>query len=69
MNFLLPLYIQIVQGRSTGETAVAVIPYALAIFVGTTFVVRIYGILAPRQIGRYGFIIVAISTPVRRGSE
>ena len=59
VNFLLPLYIQIVQGRSVMETAIAIVPYAAAIFIGTTFVVRVYGILAPRQIGRYGFIMVA----------
>lgn len=60
VNFLLPLYIQIVQGRSTMETAVAIVPYAVAIFIGATFVVRVYGTLSPRQIGRYSFAMVAI---------
>lgn len=60
VNFLLPLYVQIVQGRSVMETAIAIVPYAAAIFIGTTFVVRVYGILAPRQIGRYGFAMVAV---------
>jgi MFS family permease len=60
INFLIPLYIQIVQGYTSLETAVAVIPYSLAIFAATALVVRLFGRLTPRQIGRYGFIIVAI---------
>ncbi len=51
INFLIPLYIQIVQGRSSLFTAVAVIPYSLAIFVGTAFIVRLFDRLTPRQIG------------------
>jgi len=64
VNFLLPLYIQIVQGRTTMETAIAIVPYAVAIFIGATFVVRVYGTLSPRQIGRYGFGMVAVGVIV-----
>jgi MFS family permease len=60
INFLIPLYIQIVQGYSSLETAVAVIPYSLAIFAATALVVRLFDRLTPRQIGRYGFLIVAV---------
>jgi MFS family permease len=60
INFLIPLYIQIVQGRTSLQTAVAVIPYSLAIFAATALIVRFFNRLTPRQIGRYGFIIVAI---------
>jgi MFS family permease len=60
VNFLLPLYIQIVQGRSALQTAVAIVPYALAILIGTTFVVRLFGRVTPRQIGRFGFVAVAV---------
>ncbi|MBC8160160.1 MAG: MFS transporter [Roseiflexaceae bacterium] len=60
VNFLIPLYIQIVQGRTSLFTAVAVIPYSLAIFAGTALIVRLFDRLSPRQIGRYGFAIVAI---------
>lgn len=59
VNFLIPLYIQIVQGRSGLQTAVAVIPYSLAIFTGTAFSVRFFGKLHPRQIGWIGFSVVA----------
>lgn len=60
VNFLIPLYIQIVQGRSVAQTMIAIVPYSMAIFVGTTFVVRLYDRLTPRQIGRFGFIAVAV---------
>lgn len=60
INFLIPLYMQIVQGRSSLQTAVAVIPYSLAIFASAALVVRFFNRMTPRQIGRYGFLIVAI---------
>jgi MFS family permease len=60
VNFLIPLYIQIVQGRTSLQTAVAVIPYSLAIFAGTALIVRLFDQLTPRQIGRYGFIVVTV---------
>lgn len=60
INFLIPLYIQIVQGYSSLETAVAVIPYSLAIFAATALVVRLFDRWSARQIGRIGFIVVAI---------
>jgi MFS family permease len=60
INFLIPLYIQIVQGYSSLETAVAVIPYSLAIFAATALVVRLFDRWTPRQIGRIGFIVVSV---------
>jgi MFS family permease len=60
INFLIPLYIQIVQGYTSLETAVAVIPYSLAIFAATALVVRFFDRWSPRQIGRIGFIVVAV---------
>lgn len=59
VNFLIPLYIQIVQGRSGLQTAVAVIPYSLAIFVGTAFSVRLFDRVSSRWLGRIGFVVVA----------
>ena len=60
INFLIPLYIQIVQGQSSLQTAVAVIPYSLAIFAATALVVRLFERFSPRLIGRVGFIVVAV---------
>src|SRR5262249_50301237 len=51
VNFLIPLYIQIVQGRTSLQTAVATIPYSLAIFIAASLVVRLYDRVTPRQIG------------------
>ena len=59
VNFLVPLYIQIVQGRTSLQTSAAVVPYSLAIFVASIFVVRLYDVLSPRQIARYAFAMVA----------
>jgi len=59
INFLIPLYIQVVQGRSTLFTAVAVVPYTLAIAGSAIFVVRTYDHLTPRQIAVASFVLFA----------
>lgn len=58
-NFLIPLYIQIVQGRSGFETSLAIIPYTLSIFIASSVVAGLYSRFAPRVIARVGFIVVA----------
>jgi MFS family permease len=58
-NFLIPLYIQVVQGRSSIETSFAIIPYTLSIFVASTFVAYLYGRFTPRVLAMAGFIVVA----------
>lgn len=58
-NFLIPLYLQIVQGRSSFETSIAVIPYTLSIFVASSVVAGLYKRMAPSAIARYGFVVVA----------
>jgi MFS family permease len=60
VNFLIPLYIQIVQGGTSLQTSLTVIPYSLAIFFGTAMVVRLFDRLTPHWIGRIGFIVVSI---------
>jgi MFS family permease len=59
ITFLVPLYIQIVQGRTGLQTAVAVVPFSLASFAAAVLVVRLFGRLSPRQIARYAFLVVA----------
>ena len=59
-NFLIPLYIQIVQGRSSFQTSIAIIPYTLSIFVASTIVATLYKRFPPRQIARVGFVVVAL---------
>ncbi|TQF69016.1 MFS transporter [Rhodococcus spelaei] len=58
-NFLIPLYIQIVQGRSSLATSFSIIPYTLSIFIASTVVARLYKTYSPRQIARVGFVVVA----------
>ncbi|WP_431282295.1 MFS transporter [Humitalea sp. 24SJ18S-53] len=55
LNFSVPLYIQIVQGRSPLETSVAMMPFNLTVFFSAMLIVRLYGSFSPRQIGRVGF--------------
>ncbi|MBK8984567.1 MAG: MFS transporter [Chloroflexi bacterium] len=59
VNFLIPLYIQIVQNRTSLQTAVTVIPYTLAIAGSAMLIVRLFDRLTPRQIATMGFVIVA----------
>ena len=64
VNFLIPLYIQIVQGRTSLQTAVATVPYTLAIFGTAVLIVRLYNRFTPRQIGSFGFAIVSIGLTI-----
>lgn len=57
LNFSVPLYIQIIQGRTPLETAVAMLPFNLTVFFTALLVVRLYGRFSPRQIGQAGFVI------------
>lgn len=59
VNFLIPLFIQIVQGRTTMQTAVAAIPYTLAIAASAIFIVRFYDRMTPRRIAVIAFSLVA----------
>ncbi len=60
LNFSVPLYIQIVQGRSPIATAIAMLPFNLTVFFAAMLIVRFYDRLTPQQIGRYGFILCTI---------
>jgi MFS family permease len=64
ITLLIPLYIQMVQGRSSLYTAVAMVPHQLAVLVAAFMVVPLYARLAPREIARYAFAIVTAGTLV-----
>ncbi|MBY4569636.1 MFS transporter [Gordonia sihwensis] len=55
LNFTVPLYIQIVQGRSSFDTAIAMIPFNLTVFVTALLVIRFYRRYSPRTIGVFSF--------------
>ncbi|MBN8993959.1 MAG: MFS transporter [Rhizobiales bacterium] len=61
LNFSVPLYIQIVQGRSPLATAVAMLPFNLTVFVAAMLIVRFYARFTPRQIGRFGFVLCGVA--------
>ncbi len=61
LTFSVPLYIQIVQGRTPLSTAIAMLPFNLSLFFSAMLIVRFYSKLTPRQIGRYGFMICTVA--------
>jgi Na+/melibiose symporter-like transporter len=61
LNFTVPLYIQIVQGRTPLSTAIAMLPFNLSVFFSAMLIVRFYKIWTPRQIGRYGFVVCTVA--------
>src|SRR5690606_27275994 len=60
LTFLIPLYIEVVQGRTTLYTAAALLPFTLAGFASAIVVVRLHRRLSPRLIARCAFVTVAI---------
>lgn len=60
LNFSVPLYIQIVQGRTPMATAIAMLPFNLTVFFAAMLIVRLFGRFSPREIGRLGFVLCAI---------
>ena len=57
VNFSIPLYIQIVQGRTPFDTSLAMMPFNLTVFFTAVLVVRLYKKYPPRTIGIAGFIL------------
>jgi len=62
INFSVPLYIQIVQGRSSMQTSIAMMPFMLTVFFTAILIVRLYNKFPPRNIARAAFVLVAIGT-------
>lgn len=59
LNFSVPLYIQIVQGKSAFDTAIAMMPFNLSVFFTAFLVVKLYHRFTPRLIARGGFMLAA----------
>jgi predicted MFS family arabinose efflux permease len=57
LNFSVPLYIQIVQGRTPIETAIAMLPFNLTVFFTAMLVVRLYDSVTPRRIAQCSFAL------------
>jgi MFS family permease len=58
--FLIPLYVQIVQGRTPLFSAVAILPYAISVAAAGVLSVRLYDRVSPRRLGIASFILIAI---------
>lgn len=61
LNFTVPLYIQIVQGRTPFDTALAMMPFNLTVFVTATLIVRFYARYNPRTIGVFSFTLTTVA--------
>ncbi len=61
LNFTVPLYIQIVQGRSAFDTSLAMLPFNLTVFITATLIVRFYKRFSPRAIGTVSFVLTTVA--------
>jgi MFS family permease len=61
LNFSVPLYIQIIQGRSPIETAIAMLPFNLTVFFSALLSIKLYDKFTPRQIGVAGFTLCTVA--------
>ncbi|WP_304112975.1 MFS transporter [Mycolicibacterium bacteremicum] len=61
LNFTVPLYIQIVQGRTPFDTSMAMLPFNLTVFITATLVVRFYKRFTPRAIGVFSFTLTTVA--------
>jgi MFS family permease len=64
VGFLIPLYVQIVQDRTPLASAVAILPYAIAIAAAGVLSVRLYDRFPPRSLGIASFVLIAIGLVV-----
>lgn len=63
-NFLIPLYMQMVQGLTGIQTSFSIIPYTLSIFLASTFVAYLYKAFPPRILASAGFVVVATALTI-----
>ncbi|WP_028660965.1 MFS transporter [Nocardioides insulae] len=61
VNFTVPTYIQVVQGRTPFDTSLAMMPFNLTVFVTATLVVRFYQRFAPRTIALFAFGLTTVA--------
>jgi MFS family permease len=64
VGFLIPLYVQIAQGRTPLASAVAILPYSIAIAAAGILSVRLYDRFSPRRLGVASFLLIAVGLVV-----
>ncbi|WP_449279199.1 MFS transporter [Leucobacter sp. GX0328] len=57
VNFTVPTYIQVVQGRTPLDTSLAMMPFNLTVFITATLIVRFYHRYSPRTIALFSFAL------------
>ncbi len=60
ISFLIPLYIQIVQGQTPLFTSIAIVPYAITVAGAAILSVRLYDRLTPRRLALISFVLVGV---------
>jgi predicted MFS family arabinose efflux permease len=68
ITFVIPLYIEVIQGRNSLYTAIAIAPFALSGFAGAILVMRLRNHLRPRQVAQYAFASVALGSTLLGGT-
>ncbi|WP_217182980.1 MFS transporter [Streptomyces sp. AC495_CC817] len=61
VNFTVPTYIQVVQGRTPFDTSLAMMPFNLTVFITATLIVRFYTRFSPRKIALFSFTLTTIA--------
>lgn len=61
VNFTVPTYIQVVQGRTPFDTSLAMLPFNLTVFVTATLIVRFYKRYSPRTIALFSFGLTTVA--------
>ncbi len=61
VNFTVPVYIQVVQGRTPFDTSLAMMPFNLTVFITATLIVRAYKHFNPRVIGLAAFGLTTLA--------
>lgn len=64
VGFLIPLYVQIIQGLTPLFSAVAILPYTGAIAAAGILSVRLYDRFSPRSLGIAAFVLIAVGLVV-----
>jgi MFS family permease len=60
-SFIIPLYMQVVQGFGGFQTSLNIVPYTISIFVANTQVSRLYDRFSPAAITRVAFVVVFLA--------
>ena len=61
-EFLLPIYLQMLRGRTALQTGLILLPLAVAAGITTPIAGRLYDRIGPRALVTFGFFVLAVNT-------